>query len=63
MFKERGENVKISFRSTGDVNVEFLAQALGGGGHEHSAATTRRGSMKEVVPEVITKIKLMLKER
>ena len=63
MFKERGENVKISFRSTGDVNVEFLAQALGGGGHKHSAAATRRGSMKEVVPEVITKIKLILKER
>ena len=62
MFKERGENVKISFRSTGDVNVEFLAQALGGGGHEHSAATTRRGS-SWVIPEVITKIKLMLKER
>jgi len=63
MFKERGESVKISFRSTSDINVEFLAQALGGGGHKHSAATSRRGTMKEVIPEVITKIKLMLKER
>ena len=63
MFKERGENVKISLRSTGEVNVEFLAQALGGGGHKHSAATTQRGTMKVVIAEVITKIKLMLKER
>ncbi|MEE2742478.1 MAG: bifunctional oligoribonuclease/PAP phosphatase NrnA [Bdellovibrionota bacterium] len=63
MFKERGDNVKISFRSTGEINVEFLAQALGGGGHKHSAAASRRGAMKEVIPEVISKIKLILKER
>lgn len=39
MFRDDGDQVKMSLRSTGDVDVGLVAQALGGGGHSHSAAT------------------------
>lgn len=60
MFRQVGESVKISLRSAGDVDVGIMAQALGGGGHNHSAATMIVGNINEVVPKTIAKIQLML---
>lgn len=60
MFRQIDNQVKISFRSVGDINVAVLAQALGGGGHEHSAATLIDGKLKDVIPHAINKIKMML---
>jgi bifunctional oligoribonuclease and PAP phosphatase NrnA len=60
MFRQIGDSVKISFRSAGDIDVGIMAQALGGGGHNHSAATMIIGTLDEVVPRTITKIQLML---
>ncbi len=61
MFRENGENIKISLRSAGDVDVGVFAQALGGGGHNHSAATILQGKLDHVVPYTISKLEKMLK--
>ncbi|EPZ50162.1 DHHA1 domain protein [Bacteriovorax sp. BAL6_X] len=61
MFREVGDKVKISFRSVNQtVDVGVIAQALGGGGHNHSAATIIDGNLAKVIPEVIEKIELMI---
>ena len=39
MFRDDGDQIKMSLRSSGDIDVGLIAQALGGGGHSHSAAT------------------------
>ena len=39
MFRDDGAQVKVSLRSTGDIDVGAIAVQLGGGGHSHSAAT------------------------
>ena len=62
MFREIGTKVKISMRSAGDIDVGIMAQALGGGGHDHSAATIIDGAIDEVIEETIPKIQLMLEE-
>lgn len=61
MFRQIGTNVKISFRSAdARVDVGVIAQALGGGGHDHSAATIQEGHLHDIVPATIAKIRLML---
>jgi len=60
MFRQVGKMVKISFRSAGDIDVGIMAQALGGGGHDHSAATMVEGSLKKVIKEIVPKLQLML---
>lgn len=60
MFRQTGDSVKISLRSAGDIDVGIMAQALGGGGHNHSAATIIIGTLDEVVPRTVQKIQLML---
>lgn len=60
MFRKVGAQVKISFRSAGDFDVGIIAQALGGGGHDHSAATIMEGEIDEIISEVIPKISAML---
>ena len=60
MFRQEGEQVKISFRSAGDVDVGIIAQALGGGGHNHSAATMVEGRIEEVAKKTIQKLQIML---
>ncbi|MBC98912.1 MAG: hypothetical protein CME63_14305 [Halobacteriovoraceae bacterium] len=60
MFRQIGDMVKISLRSAGDIDVGIMAQALGGGGHDHSAATMIEGQLEEVIKETIPKLQLML---
>lgn len=60
MFRQEGKNVKISFRSAGDIDVGIIAQALGGGGHNHSAATIVEGQIDEVAKKTVQKLKIML---
>lgn len=61
MFRDDGEQVKISLRSSGEYDVGTIAIALGGGGHSHSAATViNKGageSVQSVVDYVVEKIK------
>lgn len=60
MFRQIGSMVKISFRSAGDIDVGIMAQALGGGGHDHSAATMIEGELQEVIKKTVPKLQLML---
>ncbi len=61
MFRQVGDHVKVSLRSTGLVDVGPMAQALGGGGHDYSAATVIEGDLNEVVKSVIKKLETMMK--
>ncbi|MFZ8933558.1 MAG: DHH family phosphoesterase [Bacteriovoracaceae bacterium] len=60
MFREEGKRVKISLRSS-SVDVGVIAQSLGGGGHNHSAATYKEGPLTLVIKQTIDKIKIMTK--
>ncbi len=60
MFRQVGRRVKISMRSAGDIDVGIMAQALGGGGHDHSAATIIEGTLDEVIKQTVPKLQMML---
>ena len=46
--------VKVSFRSTGDVDVNELARQFGGGGHEKASGALVTGKLDEVRDRVVT---------
>lgn len=61
MFRQINHSVKISLRSVdNNIDVGVIAQALGGGGHNHSAATILDGKVENIVKETIKKIEIML---
>lgn len=63
MFRDDGDSVKVSLRSTGEVDVGMMAIQIGGGGHCHSAATVipKKGrSTEEITKEVIAKVQEMI---
>ena len=61
MFREVSKtSTKVSLRSMGYVDVGIMAQALGGGGHNYSAATILESSLKNTVDNVISKLEIML---
>lgn len=65
LFVEKESNeVKISFRSKGLVNVAQFARALTshGGGHVRAAGCTLEGKLKKVIPYVLKKLALALNE-
>jgi phosphoesterase RecJ-like protein len=45
--------VKVSFRSTGDVDVNALARQFGGGGHEKASGALVTGTLDEVRDRVV----------
>ncbi len=55
MFRDDGPAVKMSLRSSGDIDVGTIALALGGGGHSHSAATVLVKEKGETTEQVISK--------
>lgn len=66
MFRDDGDQIKMSLRSSGDIDVGVIALALGGGGHSHSAATVlskKDGeSAEQVISRTIKKVEEILKE-
>ncbi len=52
MFMEVGTNVKLSFRSQGNVPVNEIAARLGGGGHRNAAGAFVQGSIESVQARV-----------
>lgn len=66
MFRDDGDVVKLSLRSSGDYDVGEIAVILGGGGHSHSAATVFKKetnqSLDEIVKISISKIEDFLKK-
>jgi phosphoesterase RecJ-like protein len=53
MFRDDGDQIKMSLRSSGEYDVGTIALALGGGGHSHSAATLLIRGANETTNEVI----------
>ncbi|MFH0883730.1 MAG: bifunctional oligoribonuclease/PAP phosphatase NrnA [bacterium] len=47
------KSFKISFRSTGEANVERVARLFGGGGHEKAAGGTVEGGIDAVIKKVV----------
>jgi len=64
MFRDDGPLIKMSLRSSGEFDVGTIAQALGGGGHSHSAATIlKRGvgeSTQAVIERAVRKVEEMI---
>lgn len=59
MFRDDGDQIKLSLRSTGEYDVGKIAVGLGGGGHSHSAATLielKGRSFEEAIIQTINKI-------
>ena len=53
-FRDLGhEKVKVSFRSTGDVDVNKFAKMFGGGGHARAAGALIEGSLEAVRKKVV----------
>ncbi len=62
MFREMGTEVKVSLRSVGVIDVGIMARALGGGGHDHSAAAMISGELNSVIKATVDKLHTMLLE-
>jgi phosphoesterase RecJ-like protein len=56
MFREMGPEIKVSLRSIGNVDVGIMARALGGGGHDHSAAAVIKGPLETVIKNTVEKL-------
>lgn len=60
MFRDDGNQVKVSLRSTGVIDVGIIAVHLGGGGHSHSAATLinkgANDSLEDIIASTVKKI-------
>ena len=53
-FRDLGHNkVKISFRSTGQVDAQQLARTYGGGGHAKASGALLSGELKDVCARVV----------
>jgi phosphoesterase RecJ-like protein len=52
--------VKISFRSTGDIDVNRFARAFGGGGHVKASGALVAGALDDVRDRVVTEAKQFL---
>ena len=64
MFSQLQDGIKVSLRSPGKVDVGVMAQALGGGGHNHSAATIlKHNHLERAIAETLDKLEAMLTER
>ncbi len=61
LFKQtEADCVKVSFRSAGKADVSLIAKSFGGGGHIRAAGCTIRGSLPDVIHEVVNKVKKAL---
>lgn len=65
MFRDDGEKLKLSLRSTGDYDVGIIATALGGGGHSHSAATIidKTEDMSIIIKKTVSRIEILLENQ
>ena len=64
MFRDDGDVLKLSLRSSGEWDVGLLARKLGGGGHSHSAATVfpkKEGQpVEELIHQVVARMEALL---
>ncbi|MNP25645.1 Bifunctional oligoribonuclease and PAP phosphatase NrnA [compost metagenome] len=58
LFKQiDGEKWKVSFRSAGTVDVAAVAKHFGGGGHIRAAGCAVKGTLAQVVEQVLQEVK------
>lgn len=63
LFKQNGlDSVKVSLRSTGQVNVAAIAQHFGGGGHVRAAGCRLTDPLDEVIHQVVSRVQKALDE-
>jgi phosphoesterase RecJ-like protein len=63
-FRDLGHGkVKVSFRSTGEVDVNAFARQFGGGGHAKASGALIAGSLAEVRDSVIAAARAFLLPR
>jgi bifunctional oligoribonuclease and PAP phosphatase NrnA len=63
-FRDLGHGkVKVSFRSTGEVDVNAFARQFGGGGHAKASGALIAGSLAEVRDNVITAARAFLQPK
>jgi phosphoesterase RecJ-like protein len=61
LFRETGEGqVKVSMRSKGNVDVDFLARYFGGGGHEAASGCVIDGDIPAAKEQVLQVLKVYL---
>jgi len=56
LLRERGDQVKVSLRGKGDVNVQRIAAKFGGGGHPNAAGFSVPGSLDAVTRDVLAAV-------
>jgi phosphoesterase RecJ-like protein len=62
LFRETENDIKVSLRSKGHVDVNKIAVAFGGGGHRRAAGCNINGSMEAVKEQVIAVVRQALKQ-
>ncbi|MDD3089183.1 MAG: bifunctional oligoribonuclease/PAP phosphatase NrnA [Candidatus Omnitrophica bacterium] len=64
-FKEKPESpgsINVSFRSTGNMNVNKVAAAFGGGGHKKASGCVLKGKMEDAKRLVLDEVRRVIKE-
>jgi len=62
LFRETGNDIKVSLRSKTDVDVNKIAVGFGGGGHLKAAGCNIKGAMEEVKEKVFAAVRKALAE-
>jgi bifunctional oligoribonuclease and PAP phosphatase NrnA len=56
LLRERGDQVKVSLRGKGDVDVQRIAARFGGGGHPNAAGFSVTGALDDVTRDVLAAV-------
>jgi phosphoesterase RecJ-like protein len=57
LLRARGDQVKVSLRGKGDVDVQRIAARFGGGGHPNAAGFSVTGSLEGVTRDVLDAVR------
>ena len=57
LLKERGDGiVKVSLRSKGELDINLVARAFGGGGHRNASGCEFKGSLDEAEKQIVAEL-------
>lgn len=64
LFRETSDrSTKVSFRSTGAIDVNGVARSFGGGGHAKASGALIPGTLETVQPEVLDAVRTAVREQ
>ena len=55
-------NIRVSFRSKGEVDVSAFASRYGGGGHRNAAGCSMTGNLRSVTRQLVSDARLYLRK-